>query len=181
MSISEVLRKLESSGDIVRVKAAPKRPTKRMLFLTKAAHAAHHNPNTAVNLLTGFGVVQAGFERWVEGRQVHAAYEGRRNFSVFLAKLIPPPEAVWEFRIYSGDREHARAIAIPLCQDGFLVTGIKTRSSLGKYGSPEWESALGQSQTSWAEMFPSCTPFQGAGLKDHVSENCTDVASDISW
>ena len=137
MSIKLRLAVLEASGDLTRYAPKLRAPLKRRLFLAKEAVDEFNNPSSATNLLCGRGYIANAMTRWVSGGLVH----GNRKRGLFLDRLDPPPNEVWEVRV-TEPAIQARLFGRFAEQDTLILNRFHTRQFLGDKGSVNWSSAM---------------------------------------
>jgi hypothetical protein len=164
-SIPEQILELENSGKLRRFNPVSRRPAKRRAFLTVAAQQDYDNLESAVNRTCGQGYIKAALTRWTTGEYVYAG---------FLKPLKAPPPEVWEIRV-TDPTPQARLIGRFADCDTIVLTKFYTREHLGKFGSANWVSAMGNCCQSWKLLFGSTSPYTGKSISDYVSGNCHEI------
>jgi hypothetical protein len=170
MSIVEMIKQALRDGTLLPyLPVRSRRQAKRCLFLTKHAHSQLTDPNSAVNILVGRGMIEAALTKWTLGETVYGDRKGGR----FLKRLDPPPPEIWEIRL-TEPTVQARLFCRFAEPDALILTHMHTRRYLGDRGSPEWLKSMADCATAWDALFPSSLPFSGKGIADYVTENCND-------
>lgn len=127
------------------------------------------DPNSATNILTGRGYIEASLTRWVLGDRVY----GSRRKHGFLVRLEPPPPEIWEVRVTEPNVQ-ARLLGRFAEPDTLLLFRFYTRQHLGRKGSENWRNAMAACEADWQTLFGREEPFSGRFLHDYVTENCDD-------
>lgn len=142
-------------------------PPKRRLYLVGDAINDFQSENSATNLLSSKGVIAAAMSRWVLGGLVY----GDSKRGLFLDRLDPPPDEVWEVRVTEPNVQ-VRLFGRFCEQDTLVLTNFHTRNFLGRYGSAAWKTAMNSSVTQWAKT--GLPLLKGTKVGDYVSENFDD-------
>lgn len=170
MSIVEALRDLQSDRKLhAYVPRRTRRRTRRRAFLTEEAQKDFDDRQSAVNILTGRGYIEAALTRWVLGDLVY----GDRQRGRFLVRLDEPPPEIWEVRV-TEPVVQARLFCRFIEPDTLIFMKFHTRAHLGKKDSTAWQDAMDACATKWGELFPQRLPFTGAAIHDYVTEKCDD-------
>lgn len=173
MSITTIIRSLENQGLLLRY--VPVRITgraKRCLFMSPNMLSAYSNPNSAVNLLTGRGHIDAALTLWSAGDHIYD--DGKLKAGPgFLKRLSGPPPEVWEIKV-TNPTPQSRVFGRFCEPDTFVATGMFTRPFLGRKGSANWHSAMNQCVDEWSSLFVNHPPHVGSRLAEYVTENRDD-------
>lgn len=169
ISIKDFIKTHEERGLLKRVAAPSGQREIRGILLCPHAHRALYDRNSPIRILGASPLTQVALERWVVGAPMLVRFGGKRSDG-FLARLDPPPEEVWEFRV-TQPRPHVRALGRFISQDLILVTHIYTRNHLGRAGSSAWTAALNDCVTEWDNLFPDNAPLRGTQISDYISSS----------
>ena len=172
MSIEMRIAALEAPGaptPLTRYKLMGGLPAKRRLYLTGAAMADLTNSSSAINLLSDRGRIDAALHRWVSGGRVF----GNKKRGLFIDRLDPPPNEVWEIRI-TEPLVQVRGMVRFAAANTIIVTKFYTRPFLGDYGSHNWGTAMSDCVAQWGILFPDHTPHIRATIGEYVTENVDD-------
>jgi hypothetical protein len=134
------------------------------LYVALEAWSELNNPQSAICLLVGRGVVEAALTRWVSGARIYRA---------FLRRLDAPPPEIWEIRV-TEPLVRARLFGRFADSDTFILTNMRTRQLLGKRGSVGWARAMSDCEQCWGRLFPGHAPYAGTWMRDYVTENFDD-------
>jgi hypothetical protein len=167
MSIRQYIGLLVKSEKLARVEAPPGLVGKRRLYLTETAVRDLADPTKPILFFRAEGQVRAAMLRWVLGLRVYGDAKGK---NVFLKRLCPPPNDIWEMRI-TEPTPQIRFLGTFADKNTLVLMRAHTRAVLGDKGSAEWQHAMDACATDWAALFPNHSPHQGASIKDFVSEN----------
>jgi hypothetical protein len=127
-----------------------------------------NNPQSATNLLSGQGYVEAALARWASGGRVYGDKRGR-----FLFRLDPPPPEIWEIRV-TEPVVQCRLLGRFAEPDTLVLAKFYTRGLLGDKGSQQWLVGMTTCVNEWNGLFGTMQPFAGNSIHDYVTENCDD-------
>ena len=105
------------------------------------------NPESAVNILTGRGAIEAALTRWTAGNWIYGDTRGR-----FLFRLGSPAPEIWEVRVTEPDVQ-ARLFGRFAEPDTLILSKFHTRPYLGKKGSAAWNGAIAAAVVAWESAF----------------------------
>jgi hypothetical protein len=169
MSTRLSIVQLQSAGKLLPFEPRTRQPAKRRLYLAQPAAADLANPQSATNILSGRGYIEAALTRWTAGGRVFGdAKRGR-----FLFRLDPPPPEIWEIRV-TEPTVQSRLLGRFVEPDTLILTKFYTRPLLGKKGSAEWSAGMTACVAIWNELFPDSEPFSGTHIQNYVSDNCDE-------
>jgi hypothetical protein len=126
------------------------------------------NHQSATNILTGRGFIEAALTRWVSGGRVYGDKRGR-----FLLRLDAPPPEIWEMRV-TEPVVQARLLGRFAEPDTLILAKFYTRQLLGQKGSTQWAAGMATCLGVWGQLFGASPPHTGSSIHDYVSENCDD-------
>lgn len=169
MSIQVTIVRLEAAGKLVRYTPRTRQPPRRRLYLAPLALNDLNNPQSATNILTGRGYIEASLTRWTSGGRVY----GDEKRGRFLFRLDPPPPEIWEIRV-TEPVVQARLLGRFAEPDTLVLVKFFTRQLLGEKGSSQWAAGMATCENIWKELFGTCVPFAGQSISDYVKENCDD-------
>ncbi|HVH74509.1 MAG TPA: hypothetical protein VM755_06300 [Stellaceae bacterium] len=127
------------------------------------------NPDSATNILTGRGFIEAALTRWTAGGRVF----GDERRGRFLFRLEAPPPEIWEIRV-TEPVVQSRLLGRFAEPDTLILTKFYTRRLLGDKGSKEWTAGMTACESIWNELFGVEAPFSGTSIHDYVTDNCDD-------
>jgi hypothetical protein len=169
MSTRLTIVQLQATGRLVPFVPHIRQPARRRLYLAQPAITDLTNPESATNILSGRGYIEAALTRWTSGGRVFGdARRGR-----FLFRLEPPPPEIWEIRV-TEPVVQSRLLGRFAEPDTLILTKFYTRRLLGEKGSPEWAAGMTTCQGIWNELFPSIDPFSAESIHNYVTDNCDD-------
>lgn len=169
MSIRDLIKAHEDEGTLKCLRPPRGQAATRGILLAPEAQKAIYDANSAIRILGCAPATIAALERWVTGALMLVRFGGRKSDG-FLAKLDPPPDEVWEFRV-TQPRPQVRALGRFAMRDTIVVTHIHTRNSLGSARSPAFEKALSDCVEEWKRLFPVAPPHSGETVSDYISNN----------
>jgi hypothetical protein len=138
------------------------------LYLALPALNDLTNDNSATNILSGRGYIEAALTRWTSGGRVFGDRRGR-----FLFRLDPPPPEIWEIRV-TEPVVQSRLLGRFAEPDTLILTKFYTRPLLGDKGSAEWTTGMAACEAIWNELFVGVAPFSSDNIHAYVTENCDD-------
>jgi hypothetical protein len=168
MSIRGILVQLQTAGKVVPYVPQTRQPPRRRLYLAPAAYNDLTNPQSATNLLSGRGYIEAALTRWVSGNRIFGDTRGR-----FLFRLDPPPPEIWEIRV-TEPVVQSRLLGRFAEPDTLILMKFYTRQLLGKKGSLEWATGMATCEASWKELLDMRLPFTADTIHHYVTEDCDD-------
>lgn len=168
MSTMDKINALVASGELQPYVPRGNLPARRRLYLSQDAQRDLTDNQSATNLLTGRGFIEAALTRWTAGERLY----GTKRRGQFLDRLGPPPPEIWEIRVTPPDIQ-ARLFGRFAAPDTLILTKFHTRPYLGPGGSQSWVSAMASCKTTWDRLFDS-EPHTGQTIHDYVTENCDD-------
>lgn len=168
MSTIASLKQLEDEEKLIRHTPRHDVPARRRLFLTPTAFQELNDRESATNMLTGRGFIEASLDKWTTGEWIH----GNSRRGLFLDRLEPPPEEIWEIRVTEPNVQ-ARLFGRFADSDTLVLTNFHTRSHLGKKGSQAWNNAMKDCLKNWDEVL-GIPVFKADTINDYVTENCDD-------
>lgn len=170
MSVQSALKSLWNAGVLFPYKVPNTRhPSKRRLFLTKAANTARLDSDSATNILCNRGTIEAALARWVSSGQIYGDRKRR-----FITDLLPPPPEIWEIRVLDGQPKQARLLGRFPEPDTLILTSFRTRDLLGDRGSQGWDEAMNDCVAQWEALSPALPLFSANSIREYVTENCDD-------
>ena len=176
MSIHEMLQQLEGEGKLVRFLPPDGVAEKRQLFLTSGLYQEFSDRRSSFNFFGQMPAARIAFGRWVTGNLVTVRL-GLGNTGAELARLEPPPEEIWEFRI-TEPVPQLRVFARFAAPDILVATAAVNRDRLGRAFSRSqkqnkaWTEAMYGCISEWTRLFGRTEAFRGRVIADYVSENC---------
>jgi hypothetical protein len=173
MSIQDFIKTHEGTGVLQRFKPPRGQSAIRGLLLAPEAQKAMSDANSAIKMLGSLSATQAALERWVTGGRMTIRFSGKKPDG-FLAKLDPPPDEVWEFRV-TQPTVQVRALGRFSHKDMVVLTHMYTRGVLGKAGSSTWTQALNDCVSEWDKLFPGLQPHSGTMVSDYISKNYKEL------
>jgi hypothetical protein len=139
------------------------------LYLAPPALVDLNNPNSATNILSGRGFIEAALTRWTTGDRIYG--DNRRG--QFLFRLEPPPPEIWEIRV-TEPVVQSRLLGRFAEPDTLIIAKFYTRALLGNKGSREWAAGMTACERIWNDLFGGCAPFAASRIHDYVTDNCDD-------
>lgn len=176
MSIDEILERLENEGRLVGYPVPEGFERKRVLYLTAALLQEFEDRNSSLNFFGQMRAARIVFNRWVTGGPVVVRIGGR-GAGALLARLEPPPDDIWEFRV-TEPKPQLRIFARFAKQDVLVATAAANRDRLGtafwrsNKQSKAWSEAMYDCLSEWNRLFGGTPAFRGSAVGDYVSENC---------
>lgn len=148
---------------------------RRALFMTHEMQRVMSNPVSSVNFFQQKAEIISFFERWVGGGliAIRLTQEGK---DAELARLMPPPEEIWEIRLLAP-RPQVRVFGRFAARDMLVVTAAHNRDQLGSATSrtgkrnQSWLRAMYDCERDWNRIFGGAEPLRGYAIGDYVSEN----------
>ena len=169
MSIRERTTQLQTSGRLVAYVPRTRQPARRRLYLAPPARHDLISPDSATNILSGRGFIEAALTRWTSGGRIY----GDERRGRFLFRLEPPPPEIWEIRV-TEPVVQSRLLGRFAEPDTLILAKFYTRSLLGDKGSVAWAAGMATCETTWNDLFDNTAPFAAASIHDYVTENCDD-------
>lgn len=174
MSIYERLGALVAEGVLFPVRSS-RWNNQRAIFLSEELNRALADPRSALNFFDQKAEIIGFFERWISGSKIAVRLDNDDR-GAELARLLPPPEEIWEIRILSP-RPQLRIFGRFIARDMLVVTAAWNRDQLGtaftRKGktSRSWMRAMHDCEREWSRLFGRAEPFRGHAIRDYVSEN----------
>jgi hypothetical protein len=154
MSIRATINQLQAIGQLVPYVPQTRQPARRRLYLALPAVNDLTNANSATNILSGRGFIEAALTRWTSGARIY----GDEKRGRFLFRLEPPPPEIWEIRV-TEPVVQCRLLGRFAEPDTLVLAKFYTRSLLGNKGSREWAAGMANCEATWNELFGTAHPF----------------------
>lgn len=175
MSIYDTLNALEDEGRLVRYLPPEGIPLMRGLYLTTRFYRELADARTSVHVFGQMPAIRILFNRWVAGQVFVMRLAGSRP-DADLARLQPPPDDIWEFRL----TQHAPQLRIFTrfaAPDVVVATNAVNRDTLGNASaragkkSKAWVEAMYDCETEWKRLFGGAKPYRADRIAGYVSKN----------
>lgn len=179
MSIFEMLDRLTAERKLLRYSPVGLGDVRR-LYLSAAFARELFEGQSAIGFFEQQTSVLNMFERWIRGKRITVRISGRVP-GALLARLEPPPEDIWEFRV-TDPRPQLRVFVMFAAPDVLVVLLARNRDTLGSAGnahgkkSKAWLEAMYGCQTEWRRIFGGASPFRGGKLADYITGNAEERA-----
>ena len=171
MSIRSRIIQLQAEGRLTPYAPRTRQPARRRLYLAPAAVTDLTNPQSATNILSGRGFIEAALTRWTVGDRVF----GEKRRGRFLCRLEEPPPEIWEIRV-TEPVVQCRLLGRFAEPDTLILMKFYTRRVLGSKGSLQWSAGMMLCEEIWNELFPGTAPFSAGTIHEYVTENCDDFS-----
>lgn len=169
MSTRATIIQLQTAGRLAPYVPRTRQPPRRRLYLAPPAMNDLTNPDSATNILSGRGFIEAALTRWTAGGRIY----GDEKRGRFLYRLDPPPPEIWEIRV-TEPVVQCRLLGRFAAPDTLVLIKFYTRRLLGNIGSREWADGMANCEAVWNDLFGDCEPFASGSIHDYVTENCDD-------